>query len=62
MSNTDNLIEELITRLKDAPYDHLLARVAQRLRTLNSENAQLKAWIAQIDAAIDATIAEAEGE
>ena len=62
MSNTDNLIEELITRLKDAPYDHLLARVAERLRTLNSENAQLKTWIAHIDAEIDATIAKAKGE
>ena len=46
MSNTDNLIEELITRLKDAPYDHLLARAVQRLVTLNNENAQLKAKIA----------------
>ena len=45
MSNTDNLIEELSFRVKDAPYDHLLTRAVQRLVTLNSENAQLKAKI-----------------
>ena len=46
MSNTDNLIEELSFRVKDAPYDYLLARAVQRLVTLNNENAQLKARIA----------------
>ena len=60
MSNTDNLIEELITRLKDAPYDHLLARVAERLRTLNSENAQLKANNVELVEALENIIDLAE--
>ena len=62
MSNTENLIEELSFRVKDAPYDYLLARAVQRLVTLNSENAQLKAWIAHIEAEINPTIAKAKGE
>ena len=60
MSNTENIIEELSFRVKDAPYDYLLARAVQRLVTLNSENAQLKARIAHIEAEINPTITKAK--
>ena len=46
MSNTQNIIDELALRVSDTPYDYTLSRALQRLVTLNSENTQLKAKIA----------------
>ena len=60
MNNTDNLIEELSFRVKDAPYDYLLARAVQRLVTLNSENAQLKANNVELVEALENIIDLAE--